>query len=135
MINASSFWQMRDSGSSISFYKVALSWSRSVINWFDCRWVMLVSFFTLFDLWILSVGLARRRYMWRLSLSVFFLAIIWVLWSERNVRFFDSRSSSDSLIDKVGFLGVLPSYVQGSSIISRHVKLKNYSLSLGCVLS
>ena len=76
----------------------------SVIGWFDCCWVFPNSLPVLFQAWKASIGAPRGKELWRL----YFLAIIWTIWKERNSTCFEGVGTCDShLVGKARFLVAL----------------------------
>lgn len=106
------------SGPSFLNCRVAQGLWNSVYRWFDTR------FSHLFVVWKLGVGPSRGRILWRTS----FVAIIWVIWQERNNRCFNDNSLAEGLLsDKVKFPNAswaspLPSF-KGISVV---VILRNW---------
>lgn len=91
----------------------------SILPWFDCSWVSHNSMGAFYHTWLLGVGSAKGRVMWKAS----FLVLIWTIWKERNSRCFEGVSSpKETLAYRVKFfvasrVSVLPNF-RGHSIDS-----------------
>ena len=56
---------------------------------FSCSWVLLQSLPKLFQQWFCPISRFKGKTIWRLS----FLAFIWTIWKERNIRCFEGIST------------------------------------------
>ena len=75
-----------------------------VVGWFDSSWVLPNSLLELFHAWKASFGDPRGKEMWRLA----FIAVIWTIWKERNLRCFEGIASNESsLVEKTKLLVAL----------------------------
>ena len=84
--------------------KEAQSLWRAVVGWFDCRWVFPKSLIELFQAWKEPIGIPRGKELWRFT----FLAVIWIIWKERNSRCFEGKESSvSSLVERIKVLVAL----------------------------
>lgn len=82
----------------------------SIFSGFKCCWVLPRGISELFEAWKFCTG--RQNYVERLS----FLAVIWVLWKERNRRCFDGVCSSAAQVVErarlsvASWVSILPSF-------------------------
>ena len=90
---------------------------RSVFASFGCSWVFPKCILELYQAWNLQNRSHKGKEMRRLS----FLAVIWIIWKEKNSRLFEKRSENcDSVMEKIKFL------VASWLLINHH--FKGYSL-------
>ena len=76
----------------------------SVVGWFEFCCALPNSLLELFQAWKAPIGDSRGKVMWRLS----FLAVIWTIWKERNLRCFKGIASSESnVVEKLKFFVAL----------------------------
>ena len=84
----------------------------AIIGGFGCCWALPHSLPELFQAWKVPIGDPRGKVMWWLS----FLAVIWTIWKEINLRCFEGISVSESnMLEKLKFLvaswvSILPSF-------------------------
>lgn len=71
----------------LSILKHPCNIGMKVVDWFGCAWVFPYIICWLIQEWGLSKGSARGNVMWKS-----FLAVLWVLWKEKNSRCFEGKS-------------------------------------------
>lgn len=49
-----------------------------------------------FEAWRAPINFPRGKAMWRAS----FLALVWIVWKERNARCFEGRSSKEQVLEE-----------------------------------